>query len=264
MSKNKSTRNRNIPLPVKRKVRQRCGFGCVICGSPIYQYHHIKDWSEGGEDKADNITLLCPNHHAKATKNLIPKGEILQSNKNPKNILRGKSNPELLYYEGDKCKVNLGGNHFITKRNSGLTEMIPLLIDGVPLIKFVLKENNLFLNMRVFNKFNNLVLRIDENELFYSINPWDIEYQGTTLTVREKKGKFLIQMEFNPPDEITISKGKFLFNGVEILIEEDHFVVNNGSQIAGNEMRDCHAGLIIGKTPMPISGAVKIEDVDRT
>lgn len=29
---NKQGISRDIPDPIKRDVRQRCGFGCVICG----------------------------------------------------------------------------------------------------------------------------------------------------------------------------------------------------------------------------------------
>src|SRR5690348_15018177 len=25
----------------KRQIRKRCGFGCIFCGRPLYEYHHI-------------------------------------------------------------------------------------------------------------------------------------------------------------------------------------------------------------------------------
>lgn len=37
--------SRNIPLPIQREVRQRCGFGCVICGMPLYEYEHMEEWA---------------------------------------------------------------------------------------------------------------------------------------------------------------------------------------------------------------------------
>lgn len=52
-----------IPAKIKRLVRQRCGFGCVICGSPIYEYDHIVNWSETHHHKAEELTLLCSKHH---------------------------------------------------------------------------------------------------------------------------------------------------------------------------------------------------------
>jgi len=38
---------RNIPLPIQREVRQRCGFGCVICGTLLYEYDHILTSAQG-------------------------------------------------------------------------------------------------------------------------------------------------------------------------------------------------------------------------
>ena len=34
-----------IPEGVKRKLRQEAYFGCVKCGCPIIEYHHIEPWS---------------------------------------------------------------------------------------------------------------------------------------------------------------------------------------------------------------------------
>jgi hypothetical protein len=55
---------RAIPEPVKREVRQRCGFGCVICGKPLYDYDHKLGFSKVRRHVAEQITLLCPTHHA--------------------------------------------------------------------------------------------------------------------------------------------------------------------------------------------------------
>jgi hypothetical protein len=37
--------SRDIPLPIEREVRKRCGFGCVVCGLPLHTYakvHKVK------------------------------------------------------------------------------------------------------------------------------------------------------------------------------------------------------------------------------
>jgi hypothetical protein len=41
MGTNNHGLSRDIPDHVAREVRQRCGFGCVCCGSALYQYHHF-------------------------------------------------------------------------------------------------------------------------------------------------------------------------------------------------------------------------------
>jgi 5-methylcytosine-specific restriction endonuclease McrA len=73
----------DIPDGIKREVRQRCGFGCVLCGFPIYEYEHIIDYSIVREHVAANLTLLCPNHHAQKTRKLISRQVVETANANP-------------------------------------------------------------------------------------------------------------------------------------------------------------------------------------
>ena len=47
---------------LKREVRQRCGFGCVICGYPIYEYDHILGWAKVKRHLTMKITILCDQH----------------------------------------------------------------------------------------------------------------------------------------------------------------------------------------------------------
>src|SRR5207248_2332597 len=38
---------------MKREIRQRCGFGCVLCGRPLYTYEHMEGWARvSGTDEA--------------------------------------------------------------------------------------------------------------------------------------------------------------------------------------------------------------------
>ena len=65
-------------------------------------------------------------------------------------------------------------------------------------------------------------------------------------------------------NKIIIDKGRFLSNGVEILIDSDHILVtNNNLLIRGCCATNCHGGLIIGPTPMPIGGFMSLQSIDR-
>ncbi len=74
--------SRNIPLPIQREVRQRCGFGCVICGFPLYEYDHLKGWPNVQEHIASDITLLCDKHHREATSGLLPREKVIEAKEN--------------------------------------------------------------------------------------------------------------------------------------------------------------------------------------
>ena len=88
-------------------------------------------------------------------------------------------------------------------------------------------DNQLLLNVIIFNKYNKLVFEIRENQLFYSTETWDIQFVGTTLTIRESLGEILIEFKFTPPNRIEISRGKLLHNGVEVIIKPKQLLINH-------------------------------------
>lgn len=232
---------------MKREVRQRCGFGCVICGCPIYQYDHLEEWSKVKKHEAANLTLLCDKHHAEKTKGLLTKEKVADANATPFNLSKGKSSANLLHFSGKKCEINIGGNLFYSSWSGDTGQMFPLVIDRVPIIGFVFEEGNLYLTCCIFDESNNLALHIVKNELVYSTTSWDIEFVGKTLKLREKARKILLSITFNPPDKVHIKKARILCNGVEILIEPDQMlVVNNEMLFERNQWGNQSIGLIIG------------------
>ena len=51
---------RDIPGTTKRIVRQRCGFGCVVCGAAFYQYEHVDPaFADARVHDPEKICLLC-------------------------------------------------------------------------------------------------------------------------------------------------------------------------------------------------------------
>lgn len=66
--------SRTIPEAIKREVRRRSKFGCVICRKAVYQYEHINpDFSDAHEHQPENMCLLCGHCHDKVTKGLLSK-----------------------------------------------------------------------------------------------------------------------------------------------------------------------------------------------
>lgn len=84
---------RDIPLPVARVVRQRCGFGCVLCGLPLYEYDHLAGFANVQRHEAEEITLLCDRHHREVTAGLLPRNEVIAANGAPFNHRTGVSKP---------------------------------------------------------------------------------------------------------------------------------------------------------------------------
>ena len=73
---------------------------------PIFDYDHMIPWSAEKQHRIDNITLLCPNHHAEKTKGLIDTETIIAANKNPRNKQSGMTSPYQLRFNGQKLIAN--------------------------------------------------------------------------------------------------------------------------------------------------------------
>ncbi|WP_259395465.1 cell division protein [Shewanella sp. SR44-4] len=256
--------SRNIPLPIQREVRQRCGFGCVICGMPLYEYEHMAEWAKVKRHQADEITLLCDQHHREKTGGLLPKEIVSQANLNPYNLREGVSKPYNLHFSGKEAKVEIGGNSFTCFDKGYGTAMVPISVDGTPLIGIILADGHLLLNIVIFDEFNQPILHIKNNQLYYSTSTWDIQLVGTTLTVREAHRKILLEIEFQPPSNIVISRGRFLKNGVEILVRPTNILItNNSTLLSGCHANNCYGGLIVGYHENPIGGFMALGGVPR-
>ncbi len=261
MAENQS---RDIPLPVKREVRQRCGFGCVICGLPLYEYEHMQGFAQVQRHVPEEITLLCDLHHRERTSGLLPLSEVARADANPFNMRQGVSKPYNLHFSGSECEVFIGNNRFTTSDGGYGTQMIVAIVDGIPLLGFVLTDGHLLLNVNIFDEYNSVVLRIDNNELIQSSSPWDIELVGRNLVLRESARNILLDITFDVPNRITINRGRLLCNGVEIIIRPDHVLLtNNNTLISGSTVLHTPLGLVIGDRSNVGAGAFYFPNIPR-
>lgn len=264
MAQEQKCDSRNIPLPIQREVRQRCGFGCVICGLPLYEYEHMAEWASVKRHVANEITLLCDQHHREKTGGLLPKEVVSKANLDPFNLRDNVSKPYNLHFSGKNAEIEIGSNSFTCEDLGYGTAMVPISVDGTPLIGLIIADGHLLLNLVIFDEFNNPVLHIKNNQLYYSTEPWDIQLIGTKLTIREAHRKILIEIIFKPPNKVIINRGRFLRNGVEILVKPEHILItNNSTVISGCSTSNCYGGLIIGYHDKPIGGFLGLPYIPR-
>ncbi|HEC2576556.1 TPA: hypothetical protein R2K49_004513 [Raoultella ornithinolytica] len=247
-NKEEKLTSRNIPLPMKREIRQRCGFGCVVCGLPLYEYEHMEEWATVKRHVESEITLLCDQHHKEKTSGLLPKEAVLLANKNPHNLKKGVSKPYNLHFYGDSMCIDVGTNVFITKvdKKENYSVSTPIMIDGIPIITFVIEDGHILLNITLFDKKNNVCFAILNNQLIYNTFLWDIQLIGTKITIREKLGSIFFEINFMPPNRIEITRGKILCNGINMEISNKSVIINQHTVYSNNIYRDCHIGLGIG------------------
>jgi hypothetical protein len=107
-------------------------------------------------------------------------------------------------------------------------------------------------------------LHIKNNQLWYSTDPWDIHLAGTKLIVREAHRKILIEIKFCPPNKIMVERGRFLRNGVEVLVRPSNILItNNAAFLSGCGTENVPAGLVIGPHRNPLPGFMAFPKVPR-
>lgn len=164
---------------VARQLRQEAFFGCCICGSPIIQYHHIKERSEEDHFRPEEMMVLCPQHHDQATKKALPEPEQREHKANPYNKRRNYAGG-LLEVKQDYCAINMGTVFMVG-------EGACLRIDGEDLLKIEMGEKHLQISLRFYDEKDNLLVHIDCNEwISGEILPWDIEADWQKLIIRHK------------------------------------------------------------------------------
>lgn len=106
-----------------------------------------------------------------------------------------------------------------------------------------------FLTFVIYDEFNQRALHIKNNQIYYSVGIWDIQLVGTKLTIREAQRKILIEIIFQPPNKVIIERGRFLLNGVEIIIRPDSiFITNTRDTLRENTARNVNFGLVVGES----------------
>ena len=204
--------SRNIPNIIKREIRQKCGFGCVVCGSAIYQYHHFDPpFREAKEHNPNGITLLCGKCHDYFTKSIWSDNKLKHYNNNPKCIEREFSFG--IFDIGQTPPiVKFGPNTFINT-----AEIINIY--GIPILKIdppEVQSGPFRISGLFYNDIGEKIFQIEENEWKGSINNWDIEQTGNSLIIRKDQRKIALVIITNPQRELIINNINMLFKDVKL------------------------------------------------
>lgn len=211
---------RNIPEGIKREVRQRCGFGCVICGLPIYEYEHMEEWALVKRHVADEITLLCSMHHDEKTKGLRSIDSVRLANAKPFCLRNSSSSAYFYPLQPDDIKIRIGTNHFFFDKSSATKEMIAISIASHPIVWFNFEDGHLLLSLSIYDKNDDLALSIRDNEMIYTAKSWDITFVGTTLTIRSGLGKITLVLDVSAEKRlISIDRALLNYDGYELILD---------------------------------------------
>lgn len=216
MAINQHGLSRDIPEGVKRQIRQRDGFGCVVCGRAIYDYEHIApEFSDAREHSSQGILLLCSEHHSLKTRGLLSKETILAAAQNPRAKQHGFSFGPFDIGAAPPT-IRLGT---LTVRN--VQTLIEIL--GEPI--FSIRPPNesglpFLINACLRDRDGEIILHIVDNEWRTPCENWDVEIEGPRITIRKKLGDILLQLRSEPPHQLVIERLDMIHRGNRVTCRE--------------------------------------------
>lgn len=237
---------RTIPADVKRKVRQACGFGCVICGLGIVQYEHVDpEYHMAKKHDPEKIVLLCPQCHARVTTKKWSKARVKLAMKSPKCKQIGYTNDFFDFCEGHP-HLKFGGLKMVDCN-------IPIEVQGYPLFSIEPPEiegEPFRLSGHFTDTNGDISLVIKDNEWMASTDSWDVEIVGGRITIREGAGRVHLILKSDPPYGLIVEKVDMLLGGYQFLANGDdleiHMPDGGSINLSSCVASRCRVGLSLG------------------
>ena len=177
----------NTPSDVERALRQEAGFGCVRCGHPYIEYHHIIPYSEEQHFRPEDMVAVCGNCHSAISKQGRDRQYELKGT--PFNVRRGAFNGALEYDKRDLV-FRVGGNWYEN------VETI-LQFGNIPIIKCRIGEGQAKISLNLFDPLGQKTLSVVDNQINFRIDDlWDFEYHHNLVIARYGRRRIALTMDF--------------------------------------------------------------------
>lgn len=237
---------RYVPADTAREVRQRCGFGCVICGKAFYDIEHFSpDFKDATEHNPSGMTLLCMQCNQKRARGTLSVETVVRANASPKCLSDGFAS-EIFDIGYEELSIVFAGVTFKNCRNLIAINNEPILSIARPI-----QHGMPFLLSGVFNdESGREILRINENQFSVISESWDVEVKGCSITVRSALGDVQLVLRVVPPKLVIVEKIKMRFKSIFLDGNEDELRISTDwgkgwNKFYGCNLDGCETGIAI-------------------
>jgi hypothetical protein len=249
---------RDIPNDVARQVRQRDGFGCVICGSAFYTYDHFDpEFVDAEKHDLHGICLLCGTCHRRKTSGLLSTESVKEAVLHPKCKETGFSWGAL----------DVGNEHPEIILGSFTAYKIKVLIEiyGEEIFSVLPPENPggpYRINALLTDPDGKPILKIIENEWRTSSENWDVELVGPRMTVRRNLGEIIMILRSEPPHRLVVARLQMQHRGTTIQAQDGRDIIvrtAEGAEFKGYGYRgeECAVGIRVSTSGLAIGVGCK-------
>lgn len=244
---------RDIPEGIRRAVRQRDGFGCIVCGNAIIDYEHFEpEFADAEQHTVDGIILLCITCHGMKTRGRLSKETITKFRSNPTaKLQRFSAGP---FDIGDAPPSVIFGN--ISTRN--VKDIIRIDGDSILSVKEPEQPGGPFrISANIRNRDGQPMLSIVDNEWRTSTSNWDVVVEGRNIVIRSALRDINMSLRTDPPNQLTFERFQIMHKGIRIDCAEGRETTimmpqSNKLVTSGIDLVDCQAGVVLDHGSMMI------------
>jgi hypothetical protein len=201
-ARNRHGLERRIRGPIRRAVRQECGFACVVCGKLGMHYDHFDpEFPDCKSHAPGGIALLCPTCHQDKTSRRLSNEKVKADRALAK---KRWSDPSWQsQFSGGTVRLRIGTN-VLEGPAAGLS-FGPIKLLTVEAGADTFESWTL---SGALTHGQGQVARFERNRVVACSGNWDVELQGTSLTFRAGPGKIVLELSLEP-DQLGIQRLDF-------------------------------------------------------
>lgn len=243
--RNKYGLGRTIPSEVKRIVRQRCGFGCVLCGLALYDYEHFDpDFKDALEHDPSGITLLCMQCNQKRNRRMLSVETVRKANLNPKCLAEGFAN-EAFDFGTDPMEIVFAGVSFTNCPTLIEINKFPILSIQSP-EEF---DQPYRLSGRFADATGEITLAIKDNVWAAGADNWDVECIGPRIVIRNGPRDISLVLKSEPPRRLIVEQLNMHFDGIWLRGRSEKLEISfdnkSWSSFSSCSMINCSVGISV-------------------
>ncbi len=208
-------------------VRRECGFGCVVCGEAICDYHHFDpSFKDARQHAVSRIALLCGACHGRAGSGpLLSTQRVRLARKEPF-CLSKKTWHTRVDFSSQPFLVVLGDAHFVAPRTV-------LRVLGEDLLSIQAPEEAgapIRVSGRFFDACGREVVCLEENIVRGSTEAWDAGWSGGSLSIKRGPRDLALRLRVDADrNHVLIERLNMWYKGIAISVCGGWLRINHNS-----------------------------------
>jgi len=222
--KNQFNLPRHIPESVKRQVRQRSKFGCVVCRAGVSHYEHINpEFKDARSHDPQHICCLCGACHDKVNRKIYSKEFIAHKYSEIQTSDDSEAPHDFFDMHTGESQLLFGG------QTNEFTPSFVFSVYGESVFRVVSRpgEGEGSIYACFTDAHGQEVMRIDGNQWIAFDKAWDVNIVGPKITISSDKNRIVFQLRVEPPGKIAIEHLDMRFGLAHLMATEHNLLLGH-------------------------------------